>query len=123
MGSPRPPLAKVEDVRDELRRLGYLDHGVDRFVLGGRRTLRRPPRLAPRRRARRPRWAGSLFGVASTLAAAGIDPRLRAEPRDLLVLALYLTVILGVVIGAATLFAGLARGMAGARRPGSPARP
>ena len=29
------PLASVDQVRDELRRLGYLEHGVDRFVLGG----------------------------------------------------------------------------------------
>src|SRR5688572_920376 len=92
MGTPRPPLAKVDDVREELRRLGYLDHGVDRFVLAGAQpasTLRASVRAAVRVGL----LGGVLFGAASTLAAAGIDPRLRTEPRDLLILGLYLTVI------------------------------
>jgi hypothetical protein len=114
MGSPRPPLAKVEDVREELRRLGYLDHGVDRFVLAGTHSAT-PLQASSRAAARVGLLGGVLFGVASTLAAAGIDPRLRAEPRDLLVLALYLTVILGAVIAAATLLAGLAAAWLGAR--------
>jgi type I phosphodiesterase/nucleotide pyrophosphatase len=103
---PRPPVARVEDVRDELRRLGYLDHGLDRFVLGGagRST---PFRASARAAARIGVLGGVLFGVASTLAAAGIDPRLRAEPRDLVVLALYLTAILGVAVALAALLAGL----------------
>ena len=103
---PRPPVARVEDVRDELRRLGYLDHGLDRFVLGGagRST---PFRASARAAARIGVLGGALFGVASTLAAAGIDPRLRAEPRDLVVLALYLTAILGVAVALAALLAGL----------------
>ena len=35
MGGARPPLASVETVREELKRLGYLDSSLDRFVLGG----------------------------------------------------------------------------------------
>jgi len=35
MASERPPLASVDAVREELRRLGYLESGFDRFVLGG----------------------------------------------------------------------------------------
>lgn len=114
MDPARPPLAKVDDVREELRRLGYLDHGVDRFVLAGAQSA------TPLGASSRAAWrvgllGGVLFGAASTLAAAGIDPRLRAEPRDLLVLALYLTVILGAVIAAATLVAGLAAASLGSR--------
>ena len=114
MDSPRPPLAKVEDVREELRRLGYLDHGVDRFVLAGAQSAT-PLRASSRAAARVGLLGGVLFGAASTLAAAGIDPRLRTEPRDLLILALYLTVILGAVIGAAALLAGLAAAWLGTR--------
>ena len=114
MGSPRPPLAKVDDVREELRRLGYLDHGVDRFVLAGAQSAT-PFRASLHAAARVGLLGGVLFGAASTLAAAGIDPRLRGEPRDLLVLALYLTVILGAVIAAATLLAGLAAAWLGSR--------
>ena len=33
MGAERPPLSSVESVREELRRLGYLDSSLDRFVL------------------------------------------------------------------------------------------
>ena len=114
MDSPPPPLARVEDVREELRRLGYLDHGVDRFVLGGAHVST-PLRASARAAARVGLLGGVLFGAASTLAAAGIDPRLRTEPRDLMVLALYLTAILGVVIAAATLLAGLAAAWLGTR--------
>lgn len=114
MDSPRPPIAKVEDVREELRRLGYLDHGLDRFVLAGAHASS-PLRASVRAAVRVGLLGGVLFGAASTLAAAGIDPRLRAEPRDLLVLALYLTAILGVVIASGALAAGLAAAWLGAR--------
>src|SRR6188768_2572375 len=100
MGSPRPPLSHVDDVREELRRLGYLDHGLDRFVLSGARTTT-PLRASARAAVRVGLLGGVLFGAASTLAAAGIDSRLRGEPRDLVLLALYLTVVLGIVIAGA----------------------
>lgn len=35
----RPPLASVDQVREELRRLGHLDRGLDRFVLEELRSL------------------------------------------------------------------------------------
>ena len=110
----RPPIARVEDVRDELRRLGYLDHGLDRFVLGGA-ARSTPFRASARAAARIGLLGGVLFGAASTLAAAGIDPRLRAEPRDLVVLALYLSVLFGIAIAAGALVAGLAAARIAAR--------
>jgi len=62
----RPPLASVESVREELRRLGYLDSSLDRFVLrgNGRDSLRASVRAA----ARVGLVAGLLFGLAATLA-------------------------------------------------------
>ena len=86
MGGDRPPLASVDTVREELRRLGYLDSSLDRFVLGGAGGTT-PLRASLRAAARVGLVGGVLFGVAATLAAAGLDRRLLAEPRDLLVLA------------------------------------
>jgi hypothetical protein len=102
MGSERPPLSSVEEVRAELRRLGYFEHGLDRFVLEGA-AAPSPLKASLRAAVRIGLLGGLLFGAAFSLAAAGLDPRLRAEPRDLLVLALYLTPVLGLVTAAAAL--------------------
>ena len=75
MGAERPPLASVETVREELRRLGYLDSSLDRFVLTGASGA--TPLGASLRAATRVGLVGGvLFGVAATLAAAGLDRRL-----------------------------------------------
>ena len=50
---------------------------------------------------------GVLFGLAATLAAAGLDRRLLDEPRDLVVLALYLVVAFALLTGAVALAGGL----------------
>ena len=101
------PLASVDQVRDELRRLGYLEHGVDRFVLGGTGSTT-PARASARAATRVGVLGGLLFGAALTLAAAGLDPRLRGEPRDLLVLSIYLFLALALVTALATFLGGLA---------------
>ena len=101
------PLASVDQVRDELRRLGYLEHGVDRFVLGGAGSTT-PARASARAATRVGVLGGLLFGAALTLAAAGLDPRLRGEPRDLLVLSIYLVLALALVTALATFLGGLA---------------
>ncbi len=64
---------------------------------------------------------GVLFGLAATLAAAGLDRRLLSEPQDLVVLALYLVVAFALVTGVAALAGGLLA--AWARRLGRRARP
>jgi hypothetical protein len=107
MDPGRPPLSSVEEVRAELRRLGYFDHGLDRFVLEGA-AAPSPLKASVGAAARIGVLGGLLFGATFSLAAAGLDPRLRAEPRDLLVLALYLTPVLGLVTAAAALAGGLA---------------
>ncbi len=101
------PLASVDQVRGELRRLGYLEHGVDRFVLGGAGSTS-PARASARAATRVGVLGGLLFGAALTLAAAGLDPRLRGEPRDLLVLSIYLVLALALVTALATFLGGLA---------------
>jgi len=120
MAADKPPLASVDGVREELRRLGYLDRGLDRFVLSG--AAPGSPLAASSAVALRVGLAGgALFGSVLTLAAAGLDRRLVAEPRDLLVLALYLVLSVGVVSAAAALVGGLAAAWAAqrsSRRPG-----
>src|SRR5688500_12723158 len=106
MGSDRPPLSSVEEVRAELRRLGYFEHGLDRFVLEGA-AAPSPLRASLGAALRIGLLGGVFFGAAFSLAAAALDPRLRAEPRDLLVLALYLAPVLGVATAIAALAGGL----------------
>jgi hypothetical protein len=102
----RSPIASVEHVRDELKRLGYLDSGLDRFVLGGAggpSLLRTSFGVAWRVGAA----AGPLLGAGLTLAALSLDRRLLSEPTDLLVLLLYSSVALGIMAAGATFAGGL----------------
>jgi hypothetical protein len=120
MAEDRAPLSSVEAVRDELRRLGYLDSGLDRFVLagaGGPSPLRASLRAASRVGIA----GGILFGFASTMAAVGLDRRLLFEPRDLTVLMLFLVVATGAATALAAALGGLAAAWLGrrtGRRPG-----
>lgn len=105
--SPRPPLATVDDVRLELRRLGYLDSGLDRFVLGaagGGTPLAASGRVA----ARVGLLGGALMAAALLLLAVALDRALLGEPRDLLLLALYLFIVLGLASGLVAWLAALA---------------
>jgi len=106
MSAERPPLASVETVREELRRLGYLDSSLDRFVLADSSGAT-PLGASLRAAARVGVVGGVLFGLAATLAAAGLDRRLLGEPRDLVVLALYLVIAFGLLTGAVALAGGL----------------
>jgi len=81
---------RVDELRQRLRSLGYLDAGVDRFVLGSAQATRRPTTLAV--------LAGVRIGLLSALllgpiAAAGLGlriPGLVSGARDAIVLAVYL---------------------------------
>jgi Type I phosphodiesterase / nucleotide pyrophosphatase len=109
--------SSVEQVRDELRRLGYLDSGLDRFVLAGARTSSRL--AASLRVAFRVGLAGAVvFGSVATVAAVGLDPRLLGEPGDLAVLSVYLVWAAGLATSVAAFLGGLAAGWMG-RRPGA----
>ena len=109
-----PPLASVDQVRDELKRLGYLESGLDRFVLGGAGS---PSAVKASAGAalRVGLLGGVLLGVALTLAAAGLDSRLRSAPRDLAVLFLYLVVLTAAATAIAAFLGGLAAAWAGRR--------
>jgi Type I phosphodiesterase / nucleotide pyrophosphatase len=118
MGSPEA--SSVQKVREELKRLGYLDTGLDRFVLGGAGGSS-PLRTSLAAAARVGLVGGALFAAVLTLAAAVIDRRLLTAPGDLALLALYLLVALGAVIAASAFACGMAAGWAGrrlGRRPG-----
>src|SRR5512147_1374275 len=112
MAEPQPPLSTVKVVRDELRRLGYLDSGLDRFVLSGAGTAS-PWRASLHAASRVGLVGGVVFGLAATLAAAGLDSRLLREPQDVLVLAVYLVLAFAAFTGVAALAAGLLAGWAG----------
>ena len=115
MEPDRQPLASVSQVREELRRLGYLDSGIDRFVLGG---VAAPPGRAIASAALRVGVAGGVvFGVALTLLAASIEPRQFARADDVVVLAAYFVVFAGLAAAAATLLGALLAASA-ARRLG-----
>lgn len=110
----RHPLASVEEVRDALKRLGYLDSGLDRFVLGGaggRSLLGTCFGVA---------WrvglaAGPLLGTALAVAALTLDRRLLSEPTDVLVLAAYASLALGLIAGLAAWIGGLVAAWLGSR--------
>jgi hypothetical protein len=114
----RAPLASVDALREELRRLGYLDSGLNRFVLSGAR----PGTVAAAAwsvAARVGVAGGLLLGAAFAVAAAALDRRLLAEPRDLLLLGAYLALAAGVVLAAAAFLLGVLAGWRG-RRVGPP---
>jgi hypothetical protein len=88
-----------------LRRLGYLDSGLDRFVLGSARSG--SALLASLRAALRVGVAGgAVFGVALSLLARSLDPEALRRPADLALLALYLAVATGLAAALATVLLG-----------------
>lgn len=121
--APRPS-TPVDDLREQLRALGYLDARVDRFILGrvpsgGARTL------AFGASVRIGALAGGLLGPA---AAAGLSTRLPGlvtSLTDALVLACYLAALLGAGSALLAFLATLAAGALARRavsRPDFPAR-
>jgi len=112
-------MASVEEVRERLRRLGYLESGLDRFVLGGASGAASGLRAALRVALRVGAATGPLLGLALGFAAASLDRRLLSEPRDLVVLALYLSLLMGLLVAAGALALGLFAAFL-ARRGGRP---
>ena len=121
MSAGGPPRASVDEVREHLRHLGYLESGLDRFVLGGAGAATLGA-AALRAALRVGLLGGLVFGAALTLAAASLDPRLLATPSDLAVLALYLFAALGAASALLAFALGLLAG-AWARRGGRAVSP
>jgi hypothetical protein len=110
----RQRVRAVDELRQRLRALGYLDAGVDRFVLGPARTTRRPLVFTLLSAFRVGVLAALLLGPAATLGVGARVPGLITGPRDAFVVALYLGVAFAAAMTMATLCAALA--IAGAAR-------
>lgn len=107
--SGTPPATPVDALREELRRLGYLEAPLDRFVLGGAAPA--SPVIASARTGVRVMLAGGvLFGLALTLVAVMLDPHLADEGADVAVLAGYFSLGAALLIGLVTAAAGFVAG-------------
>lgn len=91
---PRVP-SRVDDLRDRLRALGYLDARVDRFVLAPATRERGALSIALRASLRIGALAAALLGPAAATGVALRLPALVTGPRDALVLAAYFALVAG----------------------------
>jgi Type I phosphodiesterase / nucleotide pyrophosphatase len=93
---------RIDELRQRLRTLGYLDAGVDRFVLAPARGARGPVAVAARASVRVGLLGGLLLGPAAALGVGARLPGLVSGARDAVVLAIYLAVLFVGAIAAAT---------------------
>ena len=93
---------RVDDLRRQLRALGYLDAGVDRFVLGSARATRRPALIAALASVRVGLLAAALLGPAAAVGIASRLPGLITGPRDASIVAVYLGTVFGLALTAFT---------------------
>jgi len=110
----------VDELRQQLRALGYLDAGVNRFVLRPATARRRPSSIALRAALRVSVLAAILLGPAAAVGMTGRFPGLITDPRDATVLAAYLGVLFGAAVFlitfAITLIVGALTRASGVRR-------
>ena len=97
-----PPDPRVDELRRQLRSLGYLDAGVDRFLLGSARQQGRPLSLAIRASLRVGLLGGVLLGPAAALGVGARLPGLISGVRDALVIAVYLALLFFVAVTVAS---------------------
>jgi len=86
---------RVDDLRQRLRSLGYLDAGVDRFVLASAARAQRPAAVALSASVRIGVLAAVLLGPAAAIGLAARMPGLVTGARDAVVAAAYLSVFFG----------------------------
>jgi hypothetical protein len=101
------PDRRVDDLRQQLRALGYLDAGVDRFVLGPVRETRGPAAIALLASLRVGIIAAVLLGPAAAIGVSGRLPGLITGPRDAIVIALYMGALFGAAVSVAAFTASL----------------
>jgi len=119
MTDSHPPRdQQVDALRQQLRALGYLDAGVDRFVLAPALGARRPMSIAGLASVRIGILGALLFGPASTFWIHDRLPGLITGTRDAFVVACYLSVLFGLATAAAAFVASLGVSWL-ARHPGS----
>ncbi|HEY3886371.1 MAG TPA: hypothetical protein VGL62_14250, partial [Vicinamibacterales bacterium] len=99
---------KVNELRQQLRALGYLDAGVDRFLLAPVHEARRPAALAVRASLRVGLIGGMLLGPAAAIGVGSRVPGLISGARDAFVVALYLAVVFFIALAATAFVASLA---------------
>jgi hypothetical protein len=92
---------RVDDLRQQLRALGYLDAGVDRFLLAPARASGNPFGVAVKSGIRVGVLAGAMLGPAAAVGVGARIPGLISGPRDALVLALYIAALFTIVFAAA----------------------
>jgi hypothetical protein len=108
----------VGELRERLRALGYLNAGVDRFVLAPAQQERTAAALAWRLSVRIGLLAALLLGPAAAAGVALRFPGLITGPRDAVVITVYLAIIFGAVATALSLLAALiVRALASRRSP------
>jgi hypothetical protein len=98
---------RVDELRQRLRSLGYLDAGVDRFVLGPARDERTPLTIAALSSLRIGLLAAVLLGPAAAIGIGTRLPGLVTSTRDAIVVALYLALLFGTAATALAFVAGL----------------
>ena len=107
---------RVDDLRQQLRALGYLDAGVDRFLLAPAGGTRGPIALAVRASARVGLLGGLLLGPSAAIGIGARLPGLLNGVRDAFVVALYLAVFFFAAITASSFAVTLASMMAARSR-------
>src|SRR5687768_4240141 len=95
-GTEAADAARVDDLRQRLRSLGYLDAGVDRFVLAPAGRGHRPAVIALFASGRIGALAALLLGPAAAVGLVSRMPGLVTGPRDAVVAGIYLGVLFGV---------------------------
>jgi hypothetical protein len=116
------PDTRVDELRQQLKSLGYLDAGVDRFVLGAASATQSPVGVAIRASVRVGLLAGALLGPAAAIGLGARLPGLVGGVRDAVVLALYLAVFFAIAVAIASFVVSLAASAFARRHDGFAAR-
>ena len=98
----------VDELRQRLRSMGYLDAGVNRFVLGPATDRRQPSTIAFLAAVRVGALAAFLLGPAAAIGVNGRIPGLVTGARDAAVIAMYLGLLFGAGVSVVTFLASLA---------------
>ncbi|MEO8077500.1 MAG: hypothetical protein ABI818_14315, partial [Acidobacteriota bacterium] len=98
---------RVDELRLRLRALGYLDAGVNRFVLGPAVESRRPVVIALLASLRVGLIAAALLGPAAAIGLGVRLPGLVTGPRDAIVIALYMGALFGAAVSLAAFAASI----------------
>jgi hypothetical protein len=114
---------RVDELRQQLRQLGYLDAGVNRFVLGPATDARRPLAIALLASVRVGCLAALLLGPAAAIGLNGRLPGLVTGPRDALVVAGYLGLLFGAGVSLVAFLTSLLVSSLAAERAARRARP